>query len=92
MLNAPKPPLLLGLMALGGCAAAPPPVIAPADAIACAALPPPTSSVQDTPQTRARADVIFTVWACTCAPALAVDKGLKCTPASSSRLPPLSRP
>lgn len=43
-------------------------------------MPTPSSSVKDSPQTRAVMDVIFAVWACTCAPALAVEKGLSCAP------------
>jgi len=36
-------------------------------------LPAPSSSVEDTPQTRALTDILFIVWACTCAPALAAE-------------------
>ncbi len=67
--------------ALTACAAVPPPVTAPNNCLSCRALPPPSSSITDTPKTRALTDVIFTVWACTCAPDLAAAKGLKCSPA-----------
>ena len=77
-------PLLIPLLALTACAAVPPPVTAPtgpaSDCIACIALPAPSSSVEDTPETRAVMDVLFTVWACTCAPELAAEKGLPCAP------------
>ena len=68
------------MLALTACAAVPPPVTVPGDCIACAALPAPSSSVEDTAETRALLDVIFTVWACTCAPALAAEKGIPCAP------------
>ncbi len=77
----PKLLLLLPLLT-AACAVVPPPAIAPADpqgdCLACAALPVPSSSIADTPETRALMDVIFIVWACTCAPALATRKGLTC--------------
>lgn len=82
----PKPllPPLIALTMMTACAAVPPPAIAPtgprSDCIACAALPVPSSSVSDTPETRALLDVLFTVRACTCAPALAAEKGLPCAP------------
>ena len=65
---------------LTACAAVPPPAIVTSDCIACAALPAPSSSIEDTPQTRALTDILFTVWACTCAPSLAAEKGLTCAP------------
>ncbi len=75
-------PLLLPFLALTACAAVPPPATAPTspkgDCIACIALPAPSSSIEDTPETRALMDVLFIVWACTCAPALATEKGLPC--------------
>lgn len=74
--------LLVILTGLTACAAVPPPATAPADCISCAAFPVPSSSIGDTPRTRALMDVIYTLWACTCAPALAAEKGLQCTPVS----------
>ena len=76
----PRPLLLLPLLVLTACAAVPPSVIAPGDCLACAALPAPSSSMEDTAETRALVDILFTVWACTCAPALAAEKGLPCAP------------
>ncbi len=72
--------LPLPLLVLTACAAVPPPETALADCLSCAALPAPSSSVKDTAETRALMDVLFIVWACTCAPALAAEKALPCAP------------